>query len=251
MKKNKAVLIDLDGVLRSDQDLLPGVAPFLEYLSVQKIPACILSNSTKFGGAGIVDFFQSKGLELTVPVLTAVDVTAEYLRQHHKTASIYCVPSAKKHLSLLPDAPVPEVVVIGDMADGWTQPLLNEIFNKVMKGSQMIAMQKNKYGIARGKHYLDAGSYIAALEYATGTKAKLIGKPSKEYFDIALQKTGASEFIMLGDDLTVDIEAAQKIGGKAALLLTGKTSRQMLEQQNIRPDYVFENLSDLLKSNIL
>ncbi len=251
----KYILIDLDGVLRKDNELLPGAQEFLSYISTNQIPSCILSNSTKFSSKNIVDFFASISIELSIPIITAVDVTANYLLQNHKTASVYCVESAKKYLSVLPDAANPEVVVIGDMADGWTYPLLNEMFKKVMNGAQIIAMQKNKFGAVKNDLYLDAGAFISAIEYASGTYSKLIGKPSKEYFELALQKAGGKpgdEFMMIGDDLLVDIEAAQKLGGKGVLLLTGKTNENILKSQvAVKPDLIFYNLFTLLESKII
>jgi ribonucleotide monophosphatase NagD (HAD superfamily) len=116
---------------------------------------------------------------------------------------------------------------------------------KYHNDADFIAMQKNKFWKPDGKTLcLDAGSFITAIEYATGKEALLIGKPSPIYFRTALkeirskishQKKMALEkalsfgeglgeaFYMLGDDLETDINAAQALkGGKGILIYTGK-----------------------------
>ncbi len=116
---------------------------------------------------------------------------------------------------------------MGDLGSNWSSEIMNDIFRKVNSGIDFIAMQKNKFWKPDGKTLvLDAGSYIAAIEYATGKEAKLIGKPSPLYFHSAIEKLGIkdkSKFIMIGDDIVTDINAAQIIGGTGILVYTGKT----------------------------
>ena len=134
---------------------------------------------------------------------------------------------------------------------------MNEIFRKVNNGIDFIAMQKNKFWKPDGKTLaLDAGSYIAAIEYATGKEAKLIGKPSPLYFHSAIEKLGfknKSAFIMIGDDIVTDINAAQTIGGTGILVYTGKTKYPLSSNIHVKPDYEAQNLKevmDLLKKII-
>lgn len=252
--KQQAILVDIDGVLRNGNELIDGASDFITHLQKNNLPACLLSNSTKFSSSSVRDFFKSKGIEVELPIITAVDVTADLIKSKYKTASIYCVPSAKEDLSVVPDTEEPEAVVIGDMADGWSYDLLNDMFNKVVKGAQLIAMQKNKFGKASKGLYLDAGAFITALEYASGIESTLVGKPAKTYFDCAISKVldlhptiTTESFLMIGDDLMVDIQGAQKCGGTGYLMLTGKTSKELLENTDeIKPDKVCDHLTQLL-----
>ena len=52
---------------------------------------------------------------------------------------------------------------------------------------------------------------------------------------------------MLGDDLETDIKAAQKLGGTAILIYTGKTSFPLCADEKIKPDYEASNLYDVIK----
>ena len=58
-------------------------------------------------------------------------------------------------------------------------PVMNEIFQKVFNGADIIAMQKNRYWYPQGGDLsLDAGAFIKAIEYGSAKEAVLIGKPS-------------------------------------------------------------------------
>ena len=57
--KFKPLLIDLDGVLKLGNFPAPDVKDFFEFINENKIPACILSNSTLRTGEQVKDFFTS------------------------------------------------------------------------------------------------------------------------------------------------------------------------------------------------
>ncbi len=130
---------------------------------------------------------------------------------------MYSIESIKKIFADLLVDENPEAVIVGDLVDGWSYDILNEIFRDVYSGADLIAMQKNKFWKPDGKTLcLDAGSFIKAIEYATSKEALLIGKPSPIYFKAALKILGEenSDFLMLGDDLETDIVGAQNDRGK-------------------------------------
>ena len=72
--------------------------------------------------------------------------------------------------------------------------------------------------------WLDAGAYVAALEFATGSRAKLFGKPSPDFFAQAVAALGvpAHRVLMVGDDAVSDVAGAQRAGLAGALVQTGK-----------------------------
>jgi HAD superfamily hydrolase (TIGR01450 family) len=99
---------------------------------------------------------------------------------------------------------------------------------------------------------LDVGPFVAAIEYATGKKATVIGKPSQVYFKSALKLLRHSEdskFIMIGDNIESDIKGAQSLGAKTILIYTGKTIDPVTEDSEIRPDFEAQTLDDVI--NIL
>jgi len=246
------LLIDLDGVLRISGQLAHGGKEFIEFIQKSQISACILSNTTKLPTSVILDFFQENEIDLgEIQIQTALTTTHDYVKKNYATATVYCEKSAISVFDDIEKSEQPEAVVLGDLGAGWTYDVMNKIFNQVMNGADIIAMQVNRFGKNdNGQLYMDAGAFIASIEYATGKKAKLMGKPSPIFFHSALKKIGINPtkpFYMLGDDLNADIKAGQDAGGKSILIMTGKTNRQMLENSNVEPDFVVDNLKEVIK----
>jgi HAD superfamily hydrolase (TIGR01458 family) len=250
MKKIPPVLIDFDGIINIGGKPANDAKNFLRYLSKNKIPSHIISNSTLKTSKDVKKFLKDNSMDFGIQVMTAVDAAYNYVKKHYTKVSVYCDSKTKKFFSDLIDDENPEAVVIGDLGKGWTYEILNVIFRKVFVGAEIIAMQKNKYWKPDGKTLsLDAGPFINAIEFATGKQAILIGKPSKLYFQNALQQLGFStneNFIMIGDDYDNDILAAQNIGGKGILVYTGKTKYPLSKEIKIKPSYEAQNLTGVI-----
>ncbi len=226
-KHDLPVLIDFDGIIRPGDKLAGGAAEMFDFLNENKIPSCIITNSTRNTSQEVLQFLNKKGISLHVNAMTTIDVTLAYIKERNLRVSVYCIHNVKKEFKELIDDKNPDAVVIGDLGEEWSYKILNEIFRKVHAGAEIIAMQKNKFWQPDGKNLsLDAGAFVAAIEYASGKEAVLIGKPSPFYFQAALRKLGFGKdnsFFMIGDDLETDIAGSQAIGGEGILIFTGKT----------------------------
>lgn len=250
MKNKIPILIDVDGVLRLGSKLLPGVKEFLQYLYEENYPACIITNTTLTTAKDQKKFFEEEKIKLEFPILTASDTTYLYVKKHYKKAAVYCIANVKQLFDDVLDFKNPDVVVIGDMLKDWDYDLLTEIFRKVRAGADLVAIQKNRYwNTPQDGYLLDVGPFVAAIEYATEKEATVIGKPSKIYFDTALQMIGSSinkPFIMIGDDIETDIGAAQNYGGTGFLTYTGKTKYPLSENYHIKPNFAVKNLEEVI-----
>lgn len=242
-------LIDFDGVINLYGSLAPNSKDFFEFLERHNLPAFILSNSTLKTAKDVNIFLESHELYTNIPIMTAADAAVKYVEKNYERVSVFCADNVKKEFEKFIDDNNPQAVVIGDMADDWTIDVLNKIFLKVHSGADIIAMHMNRYwSPEQNKFVLDAGSFISAIEYAAEKKAILIGKPSPIYFQTALEMLGYSKdstFIMLGDDLELDVIPVQKMGGKAILILTGKTKLPL--PVSVKPDFVCEDLSKVIE----
>jgi HAD superfamily hydrolase (TIGR01458 family) len=116
--------------------------------------------------------------------------------------------------------------VIGDYAERWTFASLNRAFRCLMADPPpaLVALGMTRYWQAEDGLRLDTGPFVAALEYATGRQAIVLGKPAKPFFDSALEQLGvsAAAACMIGDDIRGDIGGAQAAGIRAILVQTGK-----------------------------
>ena len=249
VKTDIPLLIDFDGVIRIGKKAAHDSGGFFNFISDKKIPACILSNSTLRVGKDIKKFLSDNGIETNITALTCADASFNYVKENYTKVAVFASDSTKEMFRELISENNPEAVLVGDLSDKWSYEIMNQIFRFVHNGADFIAMQKNKYWSPDDENlFLDAGAFISAIEFATGREAKVIGKPSSLFFQSALKILGYSqnsEFIMLGDDLEIDIEAAQKIRGKGILIYTGKTKYPLPGDCKIKPFAEIQTLTEI------
>lgn len=139
----------------------------------------------------------------------------------------------------------PDYVIIGDAGDEFTYGSLNTAFRDLMNGSDLIALEKDRYWMDTDGLSLSAGPFVSALEYATGKTAVLMGKPSAAYFELALGDMGVrrEEAVMIGDDIRTDVGGAQASGMRAVLVRTGKYRDDVLAGSGITPDLVIDSVA--------
>ncbi len=245
------VLIDFDGIIRIGKSIADDAKAFLTILKDKKIPHYIISNSTLNTSNDIKLFLKQNGINFDVNAMTTVDAALQYVKKNKLKISVYCDNTIKGLFKDFIDDTNPDAVVIGDIGREWSYEVLNKIFQTVMKGADIIALQKNKFWNPDGKGLvLDAGAFISAIEYATNKQSILIGKPSEIYFNSALDYLGynnGDSFYMVGDDLETDIVGSQKLGGKGILVFTGKTKFPLNNEMNIKPNYTAKNLTGVIE----
>jgi 4-nitrophenyl phosphatase len=142
-----------------------------------------------------------------------------------------------------------EAVVVGlDRSVGW--PQMAEAAFAIQEGAAFIGTNPDKSlpierGFAPGN-----GAILAALEATTGVSPVVIGKPEPHLYLQAQERLGSpvENILAVGDRLETDILGGQGVGMPTALLLTGVTSRTMLESSDIQPNYIFDNLGHLSKA---
>jgi ribonucleotide monophosphatase NagD (HAD superfamily) len=93
---------------------------------------------------------------------------------------------------------------------------------------------------------LDAGAFVVGLEYATGTMATVLGKPSASYFEAALEALDADpeHAWMVGDDIDADIGGAAALGMHTILVRTGKF-RDDAGAWSAQPEAVVDSIADV------
>jgi ribonucleotide monophosphatase NagD (HAD superfamily) len=87
-------------------------------------------------------------------------------------------------------------------------------------------MQRNRWWPTADGPSLDAGMFVAGLEYAAGVSATVIGKPSPAVYRSACALLGVTpqEAMMVGDDADSDLAPAREIGMHTCMVRTGKGS---------------------------
>jgi HAD superfamily hydrolase (TIGR01458 family) len=142
-----------------------------------------------------------------------------------------------------------DAVIVGDLGSAWTYGLLQHAFTALQDGAELVACSRDRYYRRDGRLVLDAGPFVAALEYATRREALVAGKPSASFFRAAVESLGLAvppaEIVMVGDDLWSDVEGAQRAGCTAWAVATGKFRREDLAGSRIVPDRVLGSVAGI------
>ncbi|XP_067941650.1 haloacid dehalogenase-like hydrolase domain-containing protein 2 isoform X2 [Watersipora subatra] len=123
------------------------------------------------------------------------------------------------------DTSNPNAVVIGLAPSMFHYDKLTEAFNCLQSGAQLIGLNKSRYFQRETGLSLGPGAFVSALEYSTDKSAKIIGKPSKTFFEKSiesLEDVALEDCVMIGDDVRDDVGGAQCIGMRGILVQTGK-----------------------------
>jgi HAD superfamily hydrolase (TIGR01458 family) len=142
---------------------------------------------------------------------------------------------------------VHRAVVVGDAGEAFHYASLNRAFRELIDGAVLIALAKNRsFKDDDSSLSLDAGAFVAALEFATQRTALVLGKPAPEFFEAALASMDCppKRAVMVGDDAEADVAGALRAGlGGAVLVRTGKYCHGDEERFDPPPTVTVESLS--------
>jgi len=132
---------------------------------------------------------------------------------------------------------------------------LNRAFHELEAGAELYCLHKNKWWQTADGARLDAGAFVAGLEFAAETEATILGKPSAAYFKAALDALEAEAELtwMVGDDLEGDVVGAHRHGMKTILVRTGKFRPDDVERSRVQPDGIVSSIAQLpdwLEANV-
>lgn len=221
----KGVLLDLGGVVFTGDTPLPGSVEAIARLRAAGLAVRFVTNITRQPRRSVIG--QLRGMGIAVEdrdILTPAIAARTYLEAHGLAPHLLLHPALLEDFAGL-ETEKPDAVVIGDAGEDFTYQALNTAFRVLEKGADFLALAKNRAFRDRdGALSLDAGPFVAALEYAAGRPARVFGKPAQDYFLAALQSIGcaAHEAVMVGDDAESDIGGAVSAALQGVLVRTGK-----------------------------
>lgn len=255
-----ALLLDLDGTLYVGDAAVPGAAEALARLRARGVPHRFVTNTTSRSRAMLAARLASLGIAVRASdILTAPGAAAARLRAagHAVVAPFLPAPALEDLAGLAlrggtagrAPGPPPTAVLLGDLGRAWSYDLLQEAFEYVRGGAALVTCSRDRVFRAAAGLRLDAGPFVAALEYAAGVEAEVVGKPSGAFYAAAraaLAEAGAgpaARVAMVGDDLHGDVHGAQRAGCAGWLVLTGKTTAAQAAAAEPAPDRVLASVA--------
>lgn len=245
-------LIDLDGTVYEGDHAIPGAAAALERLRSDSVPFLFTTNTSRKSRRAIIDSLAGLGLSVRKEeVLSAPVAAAGWLESEGVERIQLLVPESTHDdfTSFTITDDDPEVVLVGDLGSGFTFERLNAAFRSLRAGARLAALHRNRFWLPAAGPTLDAGPFVAALEYATGSRATLVGKPSPAFFRTAARQAGVETegLAVVGDDIETDVRGARDAGLVAIQVRTGKfdAARNAELAPELRPDHVIDSIRDL------
>lgn len=251
------LLIDLDGVLYRGKAALPGVSEFFDWIRANNHSYSLVTNNATRTPKGVAKQLEEYGIAVAErDIMTSAIGSARWLRgQTPDGARVQALGGPGLFQALYgpegrftPDWSEPEWVVAGLDQDLTYSKLTNACL-AIQRGAKFVATNPDttlptEEGIVPG-----AGSIQAVISLVTGTTPVVIGKPEPVLYEMALRSMDCDgDVIVIGDRLDTDILAGQRINATTALVLTGVSTREQAERGDIKPDYIFENLNDMVRN---
>lgn len=241
----RALVIDIDGVLVLAGRPIPGAAEALAELDRRGIPWRILTNTSTAARPVLSERLARYGLAVPPGRLTtSLSAAAAYTAGRFPAEPLFviCASAARpefdgQRLLSGDEADAPDAraaaVVIGDGGDDLSYQNLNRAFRLVHGGAALLAMHRNTWWLTEQGPTLDIGGFVVGLEFATGAKAIVTGKPSPLVFrqaaaDLVREIEGSGSgpvrraaVAMIGDDVQKDVLASRRAGLRGVLVLSG------------------------------
>jgi phospholysine phosphohistidine inorganic pyrophosphate phosphatase len=245
-----AVLLDLDGVVYVEDEPVAGAIEAVAALRDRGLRLRFVTNTTSRPRRDIRARLERLGMpvpehELVTPARLAVE---HCLAAGRRRALMLMRDDVKVDLAGLQEVREgAEIVVVGDLGEDFGYRVLNRAFRELLDGAELVALQKNRYWRTPDGLSLDVGPFVAALEYATGCDAVVVGKPAPAFFATVLTGLGVrpAEAVMVGDDVESDVGGALRAGLAGVLVRTGKYRPEAVAASGVEPTATVDSVADV------
>lgn len=251
MKDLKLFLFDMDGTLYLGDQLFDFTVELLERIRSKGGRYMFMTNNSSKS----VKAYMEKLARLGIPALeedfiTSSQATVYYLQEHHPKAKLYVcgTESLKTELrahgfTVTENLDAVECIVMGFDTE------LN--FKKLHDVSFLLCTRDLPY-IATNPDYVcptefgsvpDCGSVCDMIFNATGKRPVVIGKPEALMPRLAMERTGYTkeQTVVIGDRIYTDIKSGINAGTVTVLVMSGETTREILDASLEKPDFVLKD----------
>ncbi|MBI1227177.1 MAG: HAD-IIA family hydrolase [Bacteroidetes bacterium] len=248
----KGFLIDMDGVIYSGNDLIPGADAFVASLKKRGIPFLFLTNNSQRTPRDVVNKLAGIGIEADEEdVFTSAMATGWFLSRMKPNGSAYVLGEGGLITSLHENGyslvtHYPDFVVVGE-GRNFTLEMVNHAVDLILDGAKLVATNLDPSPKKKGWSNLGIKAVVSMIEEATGVKAFSVGKPSPVMMRVARKKLGldTNETTMIGDTMDTDILGGIQVGYRTVLTLSGVSKRENLHHYAFAPDLIVDTIGEL------
>ena len=259
LRSKKLFLFDMDGTLYLGERLYDFTIELLNTIKATGRKYLFMTNNSSKS----VEDYVKKLAKLGIPstredFITSSQATAYYLKEHHKGQTLYVcgTNSLKKELEMEGFTVTENIDEVECIVMGFDTELT---FQKLHDVSYLLLTRESIPYIATNPDYVcptefgsvpDCGSVCDMIFNATGKRPVVIGKPSPLMPLLAMDAHGYSkeETAVVGDRIYTDVKSGLNAGITGILVLSGETTREILEASEDKPHLVLEDASEILNA---
>ena len=252
--KKKGFICDMDGVIYHGNQILPGVAEFIDWLHRKNKEYLFLTNNSGYTPRELHQKLSRMGLDVPEErFYTSALATAAFLKNQAPGCSVYAIGEAGL-LNALYDAGItmndvnPDYVVIGE-GKAYSLDTLTRATNLVLRGAKLIGANTDVSGPIENGISPACGALVAPIELATGKKAYFCGKPNPLMMRTGLRLLGchSEEAVIVGDRMDTDVIAGLESGADTVLVLSGVSDRATIQTYAYQPTMILDGVGDIAR----
>jgi 5'-nucleotidase len=247
-------LMDMDGVLVHEEELIPGADQFIARLRERSLPFLVLTNNSIYTRRDLAARLRATGLDVPEEsIWTSALATARFLEDQRPEGSAFVIGEAGLTTALhsagytLNDRG-PDYVVLGETRT-YSFERITQAIRLIERGARFIATNPDPTGPSLDGPLPATGSVAALISRATGVEPYYVGKPNPLMMRSALNAIDAHSetTAMIGDRMDTDVVAGLEAGMETILVLTGVTTRAEAERHPYRASRIVDSIADLIE----
>lgn len=252
MKTIKNFIIDMDGVLITGNQIIPGADRFIARLEELGREYLVLTNNPMYTPRDLAHRLQSIGLEIpSRRIFTSAMATANFLHSQRPNGTAFVIGEAGLTQAIHEIGYVitdinPDYVVLGETA-AYNYANITKAIRLIVAGARFIATNPDVSGPTEAGIVPGCGAMAALIENATGKAPFYVGKPNPFIMRAALNylDVHSEDTVMIGDRMDTDVVAGVQSGMQTILVLSGITAREDVERYPYRPTWVVPSVAEI------
>ncbi len=252
--------IDVQGTLISDEEKKPikGSVEFISKLRDEKIPFLLITNNTKRSSKEFFEYLRSLGYPIEeqhyIDPLMVLDQALVKGR-----VAAYGSEDFLKNIELLGytlDFQNPEYLLIAIKKD-FSSEEYADMIEFLLGGAKLVGMHETSLYAKEGRRYPGVGAILKMLSFATQRGYEVVGKPSRLFYQKALEKLKKQDpkasfdtITIISDDVMGDLVGAKALGMKTIFVTSGKFKSAEEIIPNLdeakQPDMILKDISEML-----
>jgi 4-nitrophenyl phosphatase len=253
----RGLLIDLDGVVYTGSEPIPGGAGFLVEARRRGVKFLLVTNNSTTSPELVAERLCGMRIEVQPEeILTSAQAAVAYVRARAAPGSRVRVigeaglrqaAEEEGFLTIVEDGETDVEWVLAGLDRAFTYEKLTSATRAILAGARFVATNADALlPVEGGQVVPGAGSIMAAIQTATAVAPIVVGKPEPGLFEHGLRRLGglAPEHVaMIGDRLDTDVVGGKRAGLRTILVLSGVTTPAEAQAASTAPDAVVPDLA--------